>query len=797
LVAVGFHQVASAAGGKERPSAPDLTAGGKADDAHDWTLGPTGARGWIYTCNGHSAEARQILVTAVAKGSPADGELILGDVILGVDGRPFSGDARIRFAEAVMAAETEQGAGRLRLLRWREGLTAEVTLNLPVLGGYSATAPYHCAKSRRIFELGCKSLAQQMRDPDYSRKLNAIPRSLNALALLAGGNEEYLPLVRREARWAADFSADGFKSWYYGYVTTFLAEYVLATGDVSVLPGLRRLATDSVKGQSAVGTWGHNFATPGGNASGYGCMNQPGISLCISLVLAREAGIRDPELDRAVAKAADFLRWYENKGAIPYGDHEPFPGHEDNGKCSGAAVLFDLLADREPAAFFAKMSAAAYSERERGHTGNYFNVLWALPGVARCGPLATGAYLKEQAWYYDLARGWDGSFLYQGSPLGEEEHGKYSGWDCTGGYLLAYALPLKSLRLTGKNGFSVAPLNDDQVAEVIAAGRDFHFKGDPDHYDRRSTDQLIAGLSNWSPRVRTRSAKSLAEREGDFVPALLDLLSGSNRDARYGACEALGALGPRADAAAPHLRESLQNADPWLQSLACLALPNLSAEVRRACVSDLLRLTVTPNPADPRRMVQRAAAIALFSPYPGKNEPKSILAASLEGVDRTLLYPAVRSLLENDDSVVRGSVRRIYGELTDRDLVELLPAVVKSTDRLAPSNEMFGDGIRLAGLDLLSRLHIREGMPLCVSAIEPSRWGLGNRLPPCLNYLSRYGTHAKTILPQLKIIRRELLAFRPHVQHVPLLDKAIAEIEAGTATPTLLSVEEFNTRPAR
>ena len=60
------------------------------------------------------------------------------------------------------------------------------------------------------------------------------------------------------------------------------------------------------------------------------------------------------------------------------------------------------------------MTTAAYSERERGHTGNYFNVLWAMQGVARCGPLATGAYQREQSWYYDLARGWDTSWRYQG-----------------------------------------------------------------------------------------------------------------------------------------------------------------------------------------------------------------------------------------------------------------------------------------------------------------------------------------------------------------------------------------------
>ena len=770
---------------------PDFTKGDTVakNGPHDWTLGPTGARGWIFTSNGHSAEARQILVTAVAEHSPAAGVLSIGDVILGVDGKIFSGDARIQFAHAIGVAETEKGGGKLRLLRWRAGKSEEAIVTLPVLGSYSATAPYDCPKSKRIFELGCASLAKRMADEkSYTKNLNAIPRALNGLALLASGNKEWLPLVKREAQWAADFTTSGYLSWFYGYNMVLVSEYVMATGDQSVMPGLTRLALETARGQSGVGTWGHRFAEGGGNLGGYGAMNAPGLPLTIGMVLAREAGVKHPDIDRAITKAAGFLRWYVHKGAVPYGDHLPFPAHEDNGKCSAAAVLFDLLGDREAAEFFAKMSTAAYSERERGHTGNFFNMLWALPGVARCGPLATGAYLKEQAWYYDLARGWDTSFLYQGSPVGEEEHGKYSGWDCSGGYLLAYALPLKSLRITGSKPCSVPAFNAAQVEAVIAAGRDFPFKNAENPYDRRTTEQLLAGLSSWSPSVRLRSSAALGRRQGNFLPDLLKLLASDHRDARYGACEALGALGPRADAAAPQLRALLNDPDPWLQCLAAEALPHLGAEERKASVSDLLAMTLRPNPSDPRRMVQRAAAVALFSPYPGSRGPKSILAESLDGVDRKLLYPAVQALLQNEDSVARASVGKVFDELTDRDLVELLPAITKAIEHLAPSNEMFGDGIRLAGLDLLSRLHIREGMTLCVSVMEPGRWGAGNRVGPCLEYLQRYGTHAKAVLPQLREIRTQTKQVEP-------IDQCIAAIEASTATPVLVSIAEFKTRP--
>jgi HEAT repeat protein len=779
--------VIAAKASKTLTTPPDFTQGGEPDETHDWTLGPTGAHGWIFSAKGQSVDARQILVTAVAPGSPAAGVLQKGDVILGVGGQPFSGDARVQFANAITAAETEKGGGVLKLIRWRAGKREAVELMLKVMGTYSDTAPFNCQKSARVFELGCAAIAKK------GLAGVSIPNNMNALALLASGKSEYRPMLAEYAKKVSQYSTESMATWHYGYANMFLAEYVIATGDKSVFEGVKRLALESAHGQSAVGTWGHKFALPSGGLNGYGCMNQPGLSLLVSMALAREAGVKDPALDKALAKGAAFLRWYVGKGAVPYGDHAPWPGHEDNGKCSSAAVLFDLIGDREAAEFFGKMSVAAYSERERGHTGDYFNIAWALPGVIRCGPIAAGAYMKEQAWYYDLARSWDGSVPYQGSPNGEEEHGKYTNWDCTGSFLLAYAVGQKSLVLAGKKPFSVPALSRAQTDEVIAAGRDFFPVNGKSGYESRSTEQLMAGLTSWSPAVRKRSATALGSRGANVLPALLKMLSGTDRNGRYGACEAIGKLGPLADAAAPELRAALKDADPWLQSLAAESLAMLGPESRKQSVSDLLLMTVRPNVADPRRTVQRYAAVALFSPLPGSRGVKSILADSLEGVDRKLLYPAIQSLLLNEDSVARGSLSRIYGKLTDNDVVALLPFIIKAVDKIAPSNEMFGDGVRLAGLDLLSRLHIREGMSLCINVMEPNRWGFGKRLPRCLEYLARYGTHARSSLSQLQEIRKGMASNQRggESEDLTALDNAIAKITASTTTPTLVDAKDF------
>lgn len=770
-----------------KPPVPDLTRGGKPDDTHDWTLGPTGARGWIWGWRGHTTDARQIRVTVVDPKSPADGILEKGDVILGIDGKPFAGDARMAFARGIGEAESGRNRGVLRLLRWRKGKTKTADLPLPVLGSYSRTAPYDCPKSRRIFEQGCRAIASR----DLERI--SIPNALNALVLLASGQSEYRPIVVEYARKVADHQPGGHVTWGYAYQTLFLAEYAIATKDPSVNAGLKRLALDIARGQNAVGTWGHAFARPDGRLNGYGAMNQPGIVLTIAMAVSRKAGVKAPELDEAIGKSARFLRWYAGKGAIPYGDHAPWPWHDDNGKCSSGAVLFDLLGVGEAAGFFARMGAAAHGERESGHTGNFFNLLWALPGVARCGPHTTGAYLEEASWLYDLARRWDGTYVYQGVP--GDRIGNYRGWDSTGAYLLAYALPLKSLCITGRKSCSAKPLSRNEADEVIAAGRDFSFWNMDACYDTRDTEALFKGLASWSPTVRKRSAKALSHREGDFVPRLLKLLDREDDNAHYGACEALGLLGPRADKAAPLLRDLLSETDPWLLSLAVQALARMGPEVRKTITPDLLRLTARTNPADPRKMVQRATGVALFSPMPGKREPKPILAQSLDGVDRALLYPAIETILENDDAATRGLLKSAYTKLSDGDIAALLPVIVKAVEQSAPSDVMFADGIRLAGLDLLSRLHIREGMPLCVELMEPDRWGASRRIPGCIKYLGRYGGNAKTAVGRLRdvretVIRKDRRQREKNPQAVAI-EQLIAAIEKDENPPRLTGVDEF------
>ena len=770
---------------------PDFTKGAKipSDSRHDWNLGPTGLRGWIFCDRLVTTDARQILITKVDKGSPAADTFSVGDLILGVGGKPFSFDPRTEFGKAITMAESKEAGGKLALTRWRAGKTDEVVLNLRVLGSYGVTAPFACDKSKLLLEQGCKALAARMSQPDYT-KMDAIPRSLNAIALLASGNHEYLLLVKREAQWAAQYSNKSMQTWYYGYCTLFLSEYVLATGDESVLPGLKRLALESANGQSAVGSWGHGFAIPDGRLGGYGMMNSPGVVLTIGLVLAREAGVKDIVVDSAIERSAKLLRFYIGKGAIPYGDHSPWmEGHEDNGKCGMAAVLFNSLGEAIGAEFFSRMSVAAHGpERDCGHCGNYFNLLWAMPSVALSGSNATGAWMKEfGTWYFDLARHWDGSYPHQGPP--ENDHDSFEGFDATGTYLLAYAMPLKKIRLTGAGMSFVPSLNKLDTDSLIADGRGWDNKDRNSSYDKLTVDQLVERLGSWSPVVRERAAMALGRRKEVPVSAIVKLLDASSLDARYGACQAFSRLGQRAAPAVGTLEKCLNDKDLWLRVRAADALAKIGPAAKPSVPKLLELLAEVDKVHDPRGMQQRYLTFSLF-------DGDGMLGGSLVGVDREALFKAVRAGLKNEDGRARGSLSSVYRNLSAQEIKPLLPAIYKAITEPAPSGEMFADGIRVEGLRVFAMHRIEEGILACVRyAREQNPWESQIRTPELMKILLSYGTHAKAVVPELTELANYFEKDEPDFPAELMKQKAksvrdtIRAIEATTETPELIRLE--------
>ena len=796
------------------PVPPDLTRSNTVDRALTYNLGATGLRGWIYTKaatfldsqQGRTTTAsRQILVTHVGKGTPADGVLEVDDVILGVAGKPFADDARQCLGRAITEAEKTSSQGALKLLVWRGGKVASVQLKLRVMGTYSDTAPYGCPKSKAIFDGACRVLEKEpLRDDLWG--------AVSGLALMSTGQPEHLPKVQDCARAMARSTpkleprrGQGMVVWEWGYKGLFLSEYYLLTGDKEVLPAIREYTVALAKGQSVYGTFGHGLAelTPDGRLHGsippYGPVNQAGLIGNLAIILGKKCGVSDPEVDAAIGRALKFFGYYVDKGAIPYGEHMPWPYHENNGKNALAAILFSAGNKTEAARFFAKMSTAAYACREYGHTGQGFSYLWGALGANVGGPAAASAFFKEAAWHFDLERRSDGSFVYDGG----EQYGpgktadnsyfgksSYNGLSPTASYVLTYALPLKRLVITGRGADPALALSQAEVSAAVASGR-----FDVTRKTKR-VQELVAALGDWSPVVRGWAAEELAARPeaAAMAPRLIALAEGPDAHVRQGACETLGYL--KCAEALPVLVRLLRHDDRWLRVKAANALRTMG-DTAKPVVPDMLRAVVqTAEPLqpivwdDPIQLTHGELAAALF---------KGLLRKGVKDADPQLLYPVVRAISRNADGMARATLRELFeNHLTAEDVQALAPDILAAVEVRAPADTMFGNEIRMAGFKALTKYHFQEGIQAgFLLAKTQGGHGSEKRTGEIMKVLVGYGTAARQAVPGLLELindfnaqceRKEFPAGELNRRRVRAVEEAIKSIEAATTQPELRSL---------
>jgi len=800
---------------KEPPKTPpDLTKDlGDVDRKATYNLGSTGLRGWIYTrpadhldsLQGRTTLAsRQILVTHVGLKSPADGVVQVDDVIVGVAGKPFTDDARKSIAYAIQNAEKESSKGLLKLSLVRAGQALEVEVTLPIIGTYSATAPWDCPKSKRIFEDACKALEKEPLREDWAG-------AVNGLALLSTGNPDYLPRVQEFARKLAPATLDLSKTtkgatWDQGYRNLFLCEYFLLTGDKEVLHGIREYTLSMARGQSMYGTFGHGFAakTADGKNHGsippYGPVNMAGLPANLSIVLAKKCGIEDPEVDQAIARTAGFFGYFTDKGAIPYGEHEPWPFHENNGKNSITALMFSAIGNKPvETKFFSQMAVAGFCSRECGHTGQGFSYLWSALGANVGGPAAEAAFFREASWHLDLVRRCDGSFTYDGAEQygpgktdDDTYYGKssYNGLSPNATYVLTYSLPLKKLIITGRELDKKVWLNRDEVAASIAAGRfDLERK-------KLSADELIEAFAAWSPIVRSWAAAELATRKEcvGLVPKLIELAGGNDIHQIQGACETLGVI--KSPEALPVLVKQLSHPDRWVRYKAAQAIKVMGAAAKPALDDILKALVSTAEPmwpihwADPVQIAHGQLAAAVFS---------GPLKESLKEADPRLLYPAVRVVSQNPDGMARATLKEFFDRrISAEDVITLAPDILAAVSNPCPADTMFGNEIRMGGFKALTKYRFKEGIEAGVNfAKTQGGHGSENRTGEIMKEIVAYGAAAKPAIPALKelidmfneqVKQREFPGGELNQRRVGAVEDAIRSIEASTTQPEMKTI---------
>ncbi|MCP4746287.1 MAG: hypothetical protein GY874_09135 [Desulfobacteraceae bacterium] len=308
-------------------------------------LGMTGARAKLSESN-----LKALFIEYVFPDSPAAGKLEAGDQITGANGKAFETEHKNGWGPENFGGEgplmdfgnaLEQSYGSngiLTLTVQRGGSTETVEIDVGTeYGAYSDEFPYNCPKADRQREELCAFVAsKQESDGTWKGQQTTF---IAALALLASGNPEYLPLVKKAAENFAQqtvaepsIQEGGLRTWRYTFTGIMLAEYYLATGEEWVKKELQEIKTwltaaqltnenqlinDNTGLMDRFGGWGHKAFM-----SGYGPFSMLTAQALTALSLIERCGI---EVDKTVLEngykfLADATNqagyvWYRNKVA--------------------------------------------------------------------------------------------------------------------------------------------------------------------------------------------------------------------------------------------------------------------------------------------------------------------------------------------------------------------------------------------------------------------------------------------------------------------------------------------------
>lgn len=396
-------------------------------------------------------------VKEVKEGSPADGKLFVSDVIYSVNGSLLGEEEEMVMSAAI--TESEAKDGKLVLGVHRDGKNLDIELKLQVMGKYSATSPWDCPKTDRIVENLEKYVVKKGAPSGFL--------FTSQLFLLGAGSPEHQWMVRKSV---LETKTEGINNWATGYSTIYLSEYYLSTGDKRVLPQIKQqcdvLAENQIKSSESKRDGG--WYGRGSKKRGYPAMAHAGLSAMLGLALAKECGV-DVDEDTFQRGLAYLERKGARYGQIIYGDaFRTAPALIDpekmlageltthNGKVAEAAVLYDILEDKEAAYTNSKISTHAWHSTYEGHGGNFWNNFWTPLGAAVHNQASFMYFMKNHRWYRECSRMFDGSLLQN---VGKFEAG-------TG---LALVVPRKRLRILGAPKSPFSPDAPDFLRDAVAA----------------------------------------------------------------------------------------------------------------------------------------------------------------------------------------------------------------------------------------------------------------------------------------------------------------------------------------
>lgn len=702
-------------------------------------LGPTGLFGVTSPTN--------IKITKVQAGSPAEGKIKVGDVIVGAGGNMFKANTRPELADAIDHAETEKAKGVLTLTL-KGG--KKVDLQLKVLGAYSDSAPYNCPKTDAIITQTADYLVK-------SKKFGRGGFNIGLLGLLATGEQKYIDVVKdviHQAEWAGpdlSFSLEKYDrtAWNWGYTNLLLCEYYLLTGDRYVLPAIKAYSVAIARGRDAAGLWGHGVASLDlnggqlhGRLPGYAVMNQSSLPLFISLLLADKCGLKHREVQAGIEQTYAFYASFVGRGTLPYGVHNPKPkSYNNNGMSGSIAIALALHGNTQGAAFFSRMSTASHNIMETGHTGHYFNQLWTGLGVNLAGPETSAAFFKKTRWLHTLNRTWDGNFIYDGCGY---KNGTFSYRELSdaGSHLLNYCLGRRKLYITGRDADKSIWLTGQTVDDTIAlATLDV---------TKRSNPELLAMFDHAMPKVRLEAVWNLRGRDHKLIGSIRKMVTEGTKRQKLSACEYFGYKCPP-EIAQPSLADLASrmcdtSEDLEVRATAAGAL-GFGGEAAYKYFDDMLKVIVADEPEDTFAMVDenvgRALTVLCSDPF------KAGLVR-----DKKLFYAAVLKLMEHKRAVGRTYGTQLIAGIPLEDfhyVADRTRYIIEDKDRTYHSYHNLGP--HTGAIAVLANLNIEGGIEAAFKILESQGGKAGFKIRMMMAVLPKYGASAKYALAKIKAVK--------------------------------------------
>ncbi len=325
-----------------------------------------------------------------------------------------------------MAIERAETKGPLELLILRGEQMVTVRVRLPATQAFSATFPQDCKKSRRFFHGICQALVRSQQNAGNWRAKTGQTASrfitaYCALALLGRGEPQYLPNIRKAARYLQGkdgkaFIPDGFgkgpklDNWPISATAIFLSEYVLATGDKSVRPTIQRCVDCLAKRVSIEGKMGHGVGV-GYRGKGFNVINTQSH---LAWALAQQAGCRinKPAWTRSLA----LIRKSTGKnGGVRYWTSQT--GYGDASARTGSMALALAISGQLPksAQAMAAYLTKHHKRMREAHAMGSIGMIFGTAALRQLNPAGYRTHMDYWRWYLNLSRQPDGSAAYVGS----------------------------------------------------------------------------------------------------------------------------------------------------------------------------------------------------------------------------------------------------------------------------------------------------------------------------------------------------------------------------------------------